>query len=280
MINYHYRILRYVHNVFIEEFVNVGVMMWIPEYDKIMFKATSFYERLSQFFSDFDGMMYRDFIQNIREDFDILARDLDKLRLYKDDVEDPSKIFCELVNEDPTWLQWSPLISGVYPSPERRFEQLFNEYVGQRRKNPHTQYNKIWGAVDKALKAYHLENYVQTNFPMQAANVDWTFKMSWNNGIQQVLEPIPLALKRPLTIIDKANVWSGRLDILAKEHNFNCTAVISNAPKGATVGAYNQARAILESVDSMRKVITENEVYEYMPEIRNDLSIENQVQLR
>ena len=107
---------------------------------------------------------------------------------------------------------------------------------------------------------------------MRAANVDWKFKMGWNNGIQQVLEPMPLAFKRPLKIIDTANIWSGWLDILVDRHNFKCTAVVSEKPNNDNIEAYYQAFEILESVQSMRKVITENEVPEYIPEIENDLA--------
>lgn len=272
MITYHYRVLRYVNDVYIDEFVNVGVMMWIPEYDELMFEATSFYERFSQFFSDFDGTVYREMVQNTREDFKAFSRDLDILRLYKGHPRKPSDIFFELVNNDPTCLQWSPLISGVCTSPDQRFEQLFNEYVGQHKKNPPTQYDKIWAVVDKALEAHQLKNHVQLNFPMRAANVDWKFKMGWNNGIQQVLEPMPLAFKRPLKIIDTANIWSGRLDILADRHNFKCTAVVSKKPNNDNIEAYYQAFEILENVQSMCKVITENEVPEYISEIENDLA--------
>ena len=90
MITYYYRVLRYVNDVYIDEFVNVGVMMWIPEHEKIMFEATSFYERLSQFFGNFDGMLYREMIQNVRESFNEFSRDSNTLRSYEGK---PSDIF-------------------------------------------------------------------------------------------------------------------------------------------------------------------------------------------
>ena len=176
------------------------------------------------------------------------------------------------MNNDPTHLQWSPPISGVCTSPELRFQQLFKEYIRQHRKTLPTQYDKIWAVVNKTLEAHHLKNYVQLNVPMQADNVDWTFKMSWNNGIQQVLEPMPLAFRRPLKIIDTANIWNGRLNILADKNDFKCTAVISEKPNNDNIEAYYQAVDILNDVKSMRKVITENEVSEYIPEIENDLA--------
>ena len=133
----------------------------------------------------------------------------------------------------------------------------------------------IWSTVLKALKAHDLEEHVQFRVMMKAASFDCPFKMGWNNGIPQVLEPISLNLGDPVEIIDTANTWSGRLSILAEEHTFKCTAVISPADKYVNMTAYNQAYAILKNARPMRKVITENEVNDYMPEIRQDLSIES-----
>ena len=62
---------------------------------------------------------------------------------------------------------------------------------------------------------------------------------------------------------------------MPKVHNFKCTAVISNAPTGSTTEAYNEAYATLRSVHSMRNVITENEMSDYIYEIKKDLHIEN-----
>ena len=277
MTAYDFRVLRYVHDMSTEEFVNIGVMMWIPQYDQILFRANKNYARISQFFSDFDGKIYRQRIYNLHEAFNKIACDTHRLRPFKNNPEKAPKIFYELVPNDRSCFQWSSIMSGISPIPEGRFEQLFNEYVGGHKTHTPTESDSIWGVVRGALEKHDLLRRVQLNFAMQAANVDWPFSMSWNNGIRQVLEPIPLAFQNPKTIIDRANIWNGRLSLLAKENKFQCTAVISNAPTGPTTAteAYYQASKILENVDSMRKVITTEEVYEYMPEIRKDLSIKN-----
>ncbi len=274
MTSYYCRVLRYVNDIFRHEFVNIGLMMWIPQHEKILFDATTRYERISNFFDDFDGKIYRQRIRNLYESYSRLDSDLDTLRLYK---ENPSEVFYELVQGELSSLQWSSPIAGVYPKPEELFESLFGEYVEVHKTETFTEGDIIWNVVRDALEKHDLFNRVQRNFTMQAANVDWPFRMSWNNGIRQVLEPIPLAFQNPKTIIDRANIWNGRLSLLAKENKFQCTAVISNAPTGQTTAteAYYQASKILENVDSMRKVITTEEVYEYMPEIRKDLSIKN-----
>ena len=208
MTSYYCRVLRYVNNIFTHEFVNIGLMMWIPQYEQIIFDATTRYERISQFFDNFDGRIYRQRIHNLHESCSRLDSDLGTLRLHE---ENPSQVFYKLLPKDFSCFQWSSPIAGICSIPEQRFEQLFNKYVGVSKTHTRTEYDTIWGVVRDELKKHDLYNRVQLDFTMQAANVDWPFKISWNNGIRQVLEPIPLAFQRPAKIIDNANIWSGRL---------------------------------------------------------------------
>ena len=99
MTAYHFRVLRYVHDVSTEEFVNIGVVMWIPEHSTLMFRVNDQSRRLSGFFNNFDGKSYRRLIHNLQGSFDKVALDLPTLRLFKDDPENTSEIFYELVRE-------------------------------------------------------------------------------------------------------------------------------------------------------------------------------------
>ena len=232
MTTYHFRVLRYVHDVSTEEFVNIGVVMWIPEHSTLMFRVNEQSRRLSGFFNNFDSKSYRQMIRNLRSSFNKVALDLPTLRLFKDNTENTSEIFYELVREDASCFQWSSLMSGISTIPEQRLDQLFEEFVIFRKSHePVQRRNKrmIWSTVLKALKAHDLEKYVQFRVIMKAASFDCPFRMGWNNGIPQVLEPISLTLGDPVEIIDIANAWSGRLSILSEDHTFKCTAVISPA---------------------------------------------------
>ena len=272
MTSYYCRVLRYINNIFTHEFANIGLMMWIPQRELILFDATTRYTRISQFFDNFEGKIYRQRISNLYKSYDRLNSDLNRLRSYK---ENPSEVFYELLPRDLSSFQWSSPIAGICSIPEQRFDQLFNEYVKVYKTPTYREYDSIWGVVRGELKKHDLVEHVQLDFPMRVADVSWSFKMSWDNGVRQVLEPIPLMYQKSAQIIDKASVWNGRLSFLSKSHDFKCTAVISNAPTDSTTEAYNEAYAILKNARSMRKVITENEMPHYIHEIKKDLHIEN-----
>ena len=277
MKSYHFRILRYVHDVSTEEFVNIGVMMWIPERSKLIFDANERFGRLSGFFKNFDGSGYRQMIHNLQRSFRAIDIDLQNPGLFKNTPETTSEIFNELVREDASCFQWSPLMSGISTNPEERFNQLFEEFVtfheplgAPQRRNE----TMIWKTVHQALKDRDLESRVQFDVKMETPDFHYSFKLGWHNGTRQVLEPISLTLRYPARIVDKAHTWSGRLFNLSKNNTFGCTAVLAPRDEYVDMTAFNQGFAILKDARSMREIITEDEVNDYISEIEKDLPIE------
>ena len=271
MKSYHFAVLRYVHNVSTEEFVNIGVVMWIPERYQLIFRVNERFGRLSGFFKDLNGSSYRQMVRNFKSTSDGVATN----NLFKDSPENPFEIFNKIVQEDASCFQWSRLMSGISVDPEKRFDQLYEEFVTfhesfkppQRRSE-----DVIWKGVRQALKKRHLESRVQFNVKMAATNFDYLFKMGWNNGNRQVLEPISLAYRYPAEIVHKANTWSGQLFNLSKDNDFDCTMVLAAPDEHVDMTAFNQGFAILKGACSIRKIITEDEVNDYMSEIEKDLS--------
>lgn len=66
MRQYQYLILRYVHNYSTEEFVNIGILMWLPEERRFLHEISEKYSLLSSFFINFDGPGYRKMIRHIK----------------------------------------------------------------------------------------------------------------------------------------------------------------------------------------------------------------------
>ena len=270
MISYHFAILRYVHDVSTEEFANIGVVMWIPEHSKLMFDVSERFRRISSFFKNIDGPNYRQMVRDLKWASREVATDY----MFKDAPNHPFEIFHEIVQEDPSCFQWSRLMSGISRDAETRFEELFEEFVTSH-ESPTTHKRRsdgeIWAYVRQELKKHHLAESVKYRVKMEAQSYHYSFKMGWNNGIPQVLEPVSFALKDSTRIVDKANTWYGRLFNLSKSNNFGFTAVVA-PPKNGKMKAYNDGLAILNSAESIRAIITEDEVNDYMSEIKSDLS--------
>lgn len=280
MKSYRCRILRYVHDASKGEFVNIGVVMWIPEHSRLIFRLNEQYRRISGFFKNFHGISYSQMLRNLQRSFKKVASDLQKPHVTRDTPTNTFEVFNLLVREGSSTFQWSQVISGISTNPEDRLDRLFEEFVtfheslGYRRSPQLRNERMIWKTVHQALKAHHLESHVELGFTMKSTSYEHSFRMGWNNGIRQVLEPISLGLRKPEQIIDKAHIWSGRLLNLSTGNEFGCTAVLAPWDKHVDRTAFNRGIEILKDAPSMRKVITENDVSDYMSEIENDLGIE------
>ena len=285
MTSYHFAILRYVHDVSTEEFVNIGVAMWIPGRSKLLFRVNERCGRLFSFFKNVDKPSYRRMVRNLKRAADLKwgSDNVSPAYLFKNTANHPFEIFHAIVREDASCFQWSRLMSGITHDVERRFEELFEEFVTFHESSvvqfycdayhPRSE-PQIWKHVCHVLEVHHLDRRVEYGVKIEAPNYDHLFQMGWNNGTRQVLEPISFALKKPAGIVDKANTWSGRLFNLSKSNDFGLTAVI--APPGVdNMDAFNDGLAILKDARSIRKIITEDEVDDYMSEIKKDLSIQH-----
>lgn len=272
MISYHFAILRYVHDVSTEEFANIGVVMWIPERSKLLFRVNERFRRISGFFKNIDGTSYRQMVRDLKW----ASHKVATAYIFKNPPNHPFEIFHEIVQEDPSCFQWSRLMSGISKDAETRFAELFEEFVTSH-ESPTTHQRRsdseIWNYVRQALKIHHLDGSVKFRVKMETPSYHYSFKMGWNNGTRQVLEPISFALKESTRIVDKANTWYGRLFNLSNSNDFGFTAVVA-PPKNEKMKAYNDGIAILKGAESIRAIITEDEVDDYMSEIKKDLSIQ------
>lgn len=69
MISYQYQILRYVHDQVTGEFVNVGLVLYFPEYKIILSNAINKYSRISQFFNEINGNYLLSCLRDLKMQF-------------------------------------------------------------------------------------------------------------------------------------------------------------------------------------------------------------------
>jgi len=271
MTTYHFAILRYVHDVSAEEFANIGLAMWMPDRCKLLFRVNERISRLSNFFKNIDVRSYRQMIRNIKWASD----NVDTAYLFENAADHAAEIFAGIVRPDASCFQWSRLMSGISKDAERRFDELFEEFVTFHEAPPVSHRPRsakgIWKDVQYALKIHDLDRHVRYNEKIQAPNYDYTFKMGWDNGMRQVLEPISFALREPTKIIDRANIWSGRLfSLSSKDNAFEFTAVVA-PPENGNLDVFKDGLAILNGAKSVRAIIAEDELNDFMAEVAREL---------
>ena len=94
MTPYHYAVLRYVHDLSGGEFVNIGIIMWLPESSELMFQLNQRYRRLSNFFAnDFEGESYRQMVRHLESHFKSVVDDI------KEEYRQPKLNFVKTTND-------------------------------------------------------------------------------------------------------------------------------------------------------------------------------------
>lgn len=273
MKSYQFAILRYVNNTSTEEFVNIGIIMWLPADELFLFEINKRYGRISEFYSDFDSMSYRQMITHLLDHFTKIKQKTNRIQF---DLLEKEKTIIELRKhlypEDSSCLQWSRIMSGITKNPEKRLNKLFYEFVKSNEKNQlreRRDETDIWNNVLSRLQEKELDKRVKQNLEIASNNFTYNFKMGWTNGVQQVLEPISFDLKSSTRIIDKANTWAGRLFTLSQEKEFKMTAVIATSISETKDG--ERGRDILYKAPCIREVIHEQEVESFLGVIENEI---------
>lgn len=157
---YQFAILRYVHDVFAGEQVNIGVVMWIPDRQLLQFQVTHRYSRLKSMFSNFDGSSYREAVRQLTARF----HDVSKLvwsdergSLFSSRIKDIGEILKLLLPEESCCFRWSDVRGGIAQNPSVRFRRLFTDLVGrhlpdsarEKREN-----DDIWATVERSGRAW------------------------------------------------------------------------------------------------------------------------------
>ena len=279
MIAYNFAVLRYMHSMSNGEFVNVGIVLWAPETSQLFFKLNEHYGRISKFFTDFHGGSYRQLIYDLQRYFSSIANELQEPDFFKPSPNKFEEVLHRLIADDASCFQWSEPMSGICQDSQIRLEQLFYEFVlqyeesGIRERNDETA---IWSNVSSILRQHNLEKHLRFHTKLSAVNYTYSFKMGWENGHSQYLEPISFDLLQSQNIIEKANTWSGRLLSLSKGNTFGFTAVVSPPQRKSEYKAFDQGCAILEGAPSVRTIVKDDEFNSFIPTLKADIAIDDE----
>jgi hypothetical protein len=144
---YHYSLLRYRHNKAAGEFANIGVLMLVEGGPEVFWFVTQRYQRLANFFADFDADGYRTMVGELREQFDALLSETSRWGAKAQDLEAKdgelgpigasvlNELMQMLVPEDEACFQWSGVMSGAHPRPDGRFGELCQEFIVRHEEN-------------------------------------------------------------------------------------------------------------------------------------------------
>jgi len=275
---YEFAIVRYQHDASIGERMNIGVLVWSPEDSALHFRVNERYGRLSRTYPGFDGTGYR---QMVRQLATRLAHVAESLAAGQADLFAPGgahglqAVLDRVLPEDASCLQRSEVMGGIYRDPRERCDQLFHELVARHEANvtgERREESQVWASMKEKLRARGLLDRMQRHVEVRAADYGYRFHAGWQNGELQVVEPISLDCIEDKDVVERANLWGGRLLSLSRGPAFRFTAVVARPQRGASTDAFNHAMGILRQAPRVRQVLDENEFDDFLPELEREIA--------
>lgn len=217
--NYDFVVLRYIHDIVSQEFVNVGVILFTPSNQEMKGKFLDSFDRMKRIFPDFNKRSFSMSVKAILNGLD-QEKNRTEMSLQLSRTTDLTSRLRQILPADDSALQWSEIGSGVCEDHEEALNQLFSRYV--------TKYDKveslkdktnvlhkkkdddIWRPVNLKLKSMHLDVKFQKK-KIEGKNDSIEFDRAYKNGQWHVFEPVSFDLADTHYIKDKARRWLGHL---------------------------------------------------------------------
>lgn len=271
---YSYTLLRYVHDVLTGEFVNVGVVLFVPSKNLVRCRMRGTMGRLRGVFPDIDRRAFLSSMAAVRRGLQSVAKSEREAGFLKSEG-DAAAIARRAVPPDDSSLQWSPSGTGLTADPEETLNRLFDRYVS--RYDTHNRSRRsdddVWRPVRQKLEERDVAQYLQEK-SISGSVDEIVFKHAWKNGQWHVYEPLSFDLADADGIKTKAREWLGHLAAVnagGKAEPFKPHFIVG-APTNPTLqDAYRSAIAILKQAPNNPDVFEEGQLDTLVAQIEDEV---------
>jgi hypothetical protein len=269
---YSYIVLRYIHDVMTEEFINVGLVLYVPSSGTVKIKTRRTIGRIKDMFPDLDRSAFTAAMRSLNRSVDKITKESSRSPLLASNIDAGSIARKALPNDDSS-LQWSSIGTGLTENVDKTFDRLYSrmiarydEYVEHRKSD-----EEVWRPVRQKLEERHLVSRLQEK--AISGQVDKiVFKHAWKNGCWNVYESVSLDLADAEGIKEKARRWLGHLSAVADGSEPFKPHFIVGAPENPDLRhAYNNAIAILRCAPSKPEIFEENQVDDLVSQIEDEV---------
>lgn len=257
-LSYRYTVLRYEHDVRTEEFLNVGVLFWVPEKRSLEFLHT---DRGSRLTGAFPNISADELIKSLRE----LRSKLTSLNLSQENSDDILAIAHRALPADDSSLKWSAQSAGYAANPKAALELVFSRMVTQyeHKRERHVRSDQdLWNDLAQHLRPHHVLGHLRRT-TIQTPIRKYRFDHAWQNGFPHIVEPVSLDAETRETVADKTTHLVGQMmDLARSKENFMLHVVLGKPTAKNLQAEYSSAIELLDrGADKSRmQLIQQDEV--------------------
>lgn len=282
---FQYSILRYIHDSFTGEFLNVGLAFYCPEIQVFKAKFLHKYSRITATFPEADGELFRRYSSHLQNKTDNITESFIKEK-QKLDPELPKKISEILPNilvHDDSSMQFGPIFEGCAEDPDNTFIDLFSrlieQYLPQEERGTFNE-EEIWNLFSGPLKE---RNAISKLSPIKIkTEVDEIeLEHGWKNGRWKAIQPLSFDLVRAGSIHNKARQYLGTNVILSYNQDFAKLYYLLGRPRKddpSLQSAYDRAKEILKLgiPDSKIELVEEKDMQNFAKRISEEIILDSE----
>ncbi len=286
-IPFQFAVLRYIHDSFTGEFLNVGVAFYCqsPAFFKV--RLLQKYGRITNAFPLANGEFYRRYISSLQTKFDKLAEKVNsKQTAFEEWLPDRiEELLSQVLPPDDSSIQFGEAQDGMTNDLETTSDDIYKRLVEAHlpiEENQSRSDLDIWSVFSKTLREQNVIRYLRPTI-IHADSQDIEFEHAWKNGRWKALQPLSFDLIHPGNIDKKAWQYFGRNVILQKSKELTILYYLLGKPRrddAAVLKHYAKAKDLLGSSEHSKKIklIEEDEAEDFArdiaPKIEADTSHE------
>lgn len=269
---YKYCVLKYKHSPYLDESVNIGLLIFYSNTGKFSFNYSKNLSRIKHIYDNVPEKTIKEYLKQIEKRIQKFSLNDDIF--LKLEIEDLSSFVSKyLLPIDGSVLQFSNYKNDF----QNDFQNDFIENVLQKKfliedlkslsnqpKEPellHKFYKNLKGLDFKAINRGKKKFYIDYIIKNETGN-EFKFDYGWQNGTLNLIKPISFDLKESKSIADKAYKNLGQfidLENEAEKKNLRYDLIIGRPQSKSLYKEYDHALSLLEKI-KYAKLIEEKEI--------------------
>lgn len=260
MKSYQYQVIRYVHDHFTGEYVNVGVVVYSPEYNFLGCKITNKYQRITSLFPEANGRWIMKVLRDFESKLNQSSNRLTELFQPSGQIEN---VTGSIIPHDDTAIRFSESYSGLDIDFNVALEDLFGSMVEKHIDDPRKDTlldDDVW---KKRYKQYFEQYSVSGNLKTHEVHTEndlFVFDKAWKNELWHCYEPLSFIVKKRGTVKEKVYRWAGKIQGLQSANEpLHLTLMTSFSPDHKEMISFVKDYLMKEYKNLQIEIITDDQ---------------------
>lgn len=275
MKNYQYQLIRYSHDHFTGEFINVGVVVYSKEERFLASKTANRFQRITNMFPEANGKWIKRILEDFNQQINRVSSELDELFAPSNSLE---QITNSILLKDNSAIRLTETKVAIDVNLQVALNDLYKSQVERYALNKADKNTLLDEDVWRTKYKTHFEKYgIDKRLKTHDVRVPKdiiSFEKSWKNDIWHCYEPLSFVLKEKDSIKDKVYKWAGKLKGLQQANEpLHLTLMTSIAPEHTDLKSFIMEYLEVHSSKLTVDIITDDKAESLAKEIYRRMNL-------